>query len=658
MKISIPDIQIVEGSLRSYLTVSGNIVGRALTNLDSLIQLPTGCGEQNLVKVAPSVYVLRYLLNRRCNNTNKTNNSHYDHVMKKAASYILSGFDNQLTYRHPENGAFSIWGPQQDSNGSTWLTAYVFHVFSEAEMLPIISITGQSLDAHATLSTAFDFLSGQQRVSGDGCFEEPRHRFLPWMHNPNDVVTRLHLTAHVLAALGSASTALREAKGQAFTSCVRSAIKCIDSAARQLPFTQWPTLLLAKVVHATSAFPHEASSSVYKAMVAELKRRSVLQSTISGSLRWWPESTSAITTTSTSHLTKVLRLETTAYALMALAPIHLSQQDQLATMKWISQQQNEKGGFYSTQDTVVALRALAYNAASFPSPVQPTLLSIHSTPKPTVHAQLEVSAQNNLVAHTFEIGPHNLSDITTLRVTMQSSQPVCVSAHFTTIYNVPEPRRQEDVFELDVSVDQGGNTATAACTTALTTVCLRTARAHATGILLVTVQLPSGWMVTRGELGKAPLNADVQKVELDAQKQVVSAYFNGFSEKDESAERCFTVASHQRAFVEEVQPGLVTARDYYNPREMVQAPLNLNACQLYWNSIRDGVVITNIPSPSSLNFSTTSTVSDTMKSSPKCPKCGKMEPTILIDHLNKSLCFHERQFYIFFTHGGTNRTVA
>ncbi|KAL5104601.1 Alpha-1-macroglobulin [Taenia crassiceps] len=593
MTVRLPDKEIVGGSLRSYVAVSGNVVGRALANLDSLIQMPTGCGEQNLVKVAPSVYVLRYfLLNRHHHNTTTTantteaDNSRYDSVIKKAASYVLSGFDNQQNYRHPNNGAFSIWGPRNGAKGSVWLTAYVLEVFSEADKLPIASISGQPLDVHTTLVSAFNFLRSQQRYFKDGCFEEETsHGLPPSIHSLNRVENRLHLTAHVLAALGSASTALRKDKGYVFGNCVRSSIRCIESTARQLPFTQWSTLLLAKVVHATKAFPHEANTPMREAMVTELMRRSQLQSSISGSLRWWSDSVSNITTS--SYYTKVLNLETTAYALLALTPTHLSQHDQLATMQWISRQQNENGGFYSTHDTVVAVRALTHTATSFPSPTQPTPIRIYSTPVSLLDAQVEVSEDNQLVSHTLEVGSHNVSDISSLRVGIQSSSRVCVSAHFTAIYNVPQPQRQEDVFHLEISVDQGGSTATVACTSAFTTVCLRPTRAKSTGMLLVTVQLPSGWIVTKSELVKVPHNADVMKVEPDAHKQEVSVYFNGFQEEDGDAERCFTVPLHQRILVQEAQPGLVTAHDYYNPQEIVQALLHLNSCQLYWDSMHE-----------------------------------------------------------------------
>jgi hypothetical protein len=36
-------------------------MGPAMSNLDNLVELPTGCGEQNMIKFAPLVSVTKYL---------------------------------------------------------------------------------------------------------------------------------------------------------------------------------------------------------------------------------------------------------------------------------------------------------------------------------------------------------------------------------------------------------------------------------------------------------------------------------------------------------------------------------------------------------------------------------------------------------------------
>ncbi|XP_010179777.1 PREDICTED: alpha-2-macroglobulin-like protein 1 [Mesitornis unicolor] len=54
-------VNVVEGSVQATISVTGDLMGTALQNLDHLVQMPHGCGEQNMVLFAPVVYVLQYL---------------------------------------------------------------------------------------------------------------------------------------------------------------------------------------------------------------------------------------------------------------------------------------------------------------------------------------------------------------------------------------------------------------------------------------------------------------------------------------------------------------------------------------------------------------------------------------------------------------------
>ena len=38
-------------------------MGPALSNLDGLLKMPYGCGEQNMAKFAPNIYIMDYLTN-------------------------------------------------------------------------------------------------------------------------------------------------------------------------------------------------------------------------------------------------------------------------------------------------------------------------------------------------------------------------------------------------------------------------------------------------------------------------------------------------------------------------------------------------------------------------------------------------------------------
>lgn len=57
-------------------------MGPSLSGLEGLLKLPTGCGEQNMVKFAPNIYVMQYL-----NNTKQLKGD----VKDKAVGFLRTG---------------------------------------------------------------------------------------------------------------------------------------------------------------------------------------------------------------------------------------------------------------------------------------------------------------------------------------------------------------------------------------------------------------------------------------------------------------------------------------------------------------------------------------------------------------------------------------
>ncbi|MGH0176057.1 UNVERIFIED_CONTAM: hypothetical protein FKN15_072113 [Acipenser sinensis] len=60
MSLKLPEVT-VNGSAKASLSVLGDLLGRAMQNLDRLLAMPFGCGEQNMVLFAPNIYILKYL---------------------------------------------------------------------------------------------------------------------------------------------------------------------------------------------------------------------------------------------------------------------------------------------------------------------------------------------------------------------------------------------------------------------------------------------------------------------------------------------------------------------------------------------------------------------------------------------------------------------
>lgn len=114
-KNAIPDSTKIE------VSAVGDILGGSVKNLDKLIRLPTGCGEQNMLKFVPNIVALNYL-----NASNQLSPA----IEVKAKKYLESGYQRELSYKH-DDGSFSAFG-KIDDGGSTWLTAFVARSFIQA----------------------------------------------------------------------------------------------------------------------------------------------------------------------------------------------------------------------------------------------------------------------------------------------------------------------------------------------------------------------------------------------------------------------------------------------------------------------------------------------------------------------------------------------
>ncbi|XP_015255414.1 PREDICTED: alpha-2-macroglobulin-P-like [Cyprinodon variegatus] len=140
---------VIEGSGRTSVSVLGDILGRALQNLDGLLQMPYGCGEQNMALLAPNIYILEYL--QRSQQLTSA-------IKEKASNFLTSGYQRQLNYKDKEGG-YSTFG---SGPGNTWLTAFVLRSFSKAQSF--VYIDPEKLEQSRT------WLIKKQRRNG--CFEK------------------------------------------------------------------------------------------------------------------------------------------------------------------------------------------------------------------------------------------------------------------------------------------------------------------------------------------------------------------------------------------------------------------------------------------------------------------------------------------------------
>lgn len=73
---------LVPDSIYSKITAVGDIMGSSLSNIDQLLAMPYGCGEQNMLKFAPNIFIMNYL---------KSTDQVTPAIESKALGYMRSG---------------------------------------------------------------------------------------------------------------------------------------------------------------------------------------------------------------------------------------------------------------------------------------------------------------------------------------------------------------------------------------------------------------------------------------------------------------------------------------------------------------------------------------------------------------------------------------
>uniref|UniRef100_A0A3B5R761 NTR domain-containing protein n=1 Tax=Xiphophorus maculatus TaxID=8083 RepID=A0A3B5R761_XIPMA len=339
----IPD-NVISGCLKAKVSVSGNILSRSVENLGDLLYLPYGCGEQNIAFMAIDTYILHYL-----QKTNKLSQE----TEKKGINYLITGYQRQLAYRK-KTGAFSTFEKGEEN---TWLTAFVMVTFYKVQSFIYID--------PKIIEEARKWLDCQQR--DNGCFKVSGKLYNNYIRG--DVSDEVTVTAYVTAALLETNVP---------NPVVKKSLSCLKDYIYDFSNT-YTTALLAYVF--TLAGNREARSKLLHYLDSVAIKE--------GDLQHWcltPKQNPC-----------PLCVEITSYVLLAKVGDSLSEGDLSCSsniIRWLIKQQSYYGGFESTQDTAVAIKAMTLYNAKVLNQEGSTSVTVSS---PTDHLSFQVNQNNKLV---------------------------------------------------------------------------------------------------------------------------------------------------------------------------------------------------------------------------------------------------------------------
>uniref|UniRef100_A0A8C0BJ74 Alpha-2-macroglobulin-like protein 1 n=1 Tax=Buteo japonicus TaxID=224669 RepID=A0A8C0BJ74_9AVES len=485
---------------------TGDIMGNALQNLDHLLAMPYGCGEQNMVRFAPNIYIQQYL--------EKSGQLHPD-IRAKAQGFLQSGYQRELLFKH-DDGSYSAFG-KSDPTGNTWLTAFVLKSFGQARAYVAIE------ERH--IQDALHWLQKQQQQTG--CFRSVGKLFNNALQG--GVSDELSLSAYVTAAmleLGLSPTVRMTPSGGVGT-----------GAGAGSP---------AVLGHLLSRTGHNWSHWAELGTLSNAYTR--------GELYWQMKGKALVPSQPSRAVAAPSEVEMTAYVLLAyLSQPQVSSADLLTALqivRWLSKQQNPYGGFASTQDTVVALQALAKYAA----------LTYSSNGDLTVTVTSPTGTTQDFVLHNSNRLVLRRADLHQLPGTYGVGTAGGPCPRVTLRYNVPPPP-SAGTFDLRVETEPGECTVDAhPKPTPGLCPCRYTGERPTTNMVVIEAKLPSGYIPDKSSMVERQKLVKKVEVQLDQ----VTIYLDQLTKEEEET---FAFSATQDFPVSNLQPATVTLYDYYETGE-------------------------------------------------------------------------------------------
>ncbi|XP_032763294.1 murinoglobulin-1 [Rattus rattus] len=523
---------VVKDSARAYFSVMGDILSSAIKNTQNLIQMPYGCGEQNMVLFAPNIYVLKYL-----NETQQLT----EKIKSKALGYLRAGYQRELNYKH-KDGSYSAFGDHYGQDqGNTWLTAFVLKSFAQARAFIFID------ESHIT--DTFTWLSKQQKDSG--CFRSSGSLLNNAMKGGVD--DEITLSAYITMALLESSLPDTDP-------VVSKALSCLESSWENIEQGGNGSFVYTKALMAYTfalAGNQEKRNEILKSLDKEAIRED-------NSIHWErPQNPMKPEQYLYTPQASSAEVEMSAYVVLARltaqpAPSPEDLALSLGTIKWLTKQQNSHGGFSSTQDTVVALDALSkYGAATFSKSQKTPSVTVQSSG--SFSQKFQVDKSNRLLLQQV-----SLPDIPG-NYTISVSGEGCVYAQTTLRYNVPL-EKQQPAFAVTVqTVPLTCNNPKGQNSFQISLEISYTGSRPASNMVIADVKMLSGFIPLKPTVKK------LERLEHISRTEVTTTNVLLYLDQVTNQTLSFSFIIQQDIPVKNLQPAIVKVYDYYETDEVTFA---------------------------------------------------------------------------------------
>ncbi|XP_034466750.1 complement C4-B isoform X1 [Hippoglossus hippoglossus] len=577
---TLPDEVMPDSSSNLFISAEENGFHIQVKNLlnpervAGLIVLPQGCLEQTTVRLAPTASALRYL----------DLSEQWLHLpagaRDKALDNIIKGYTRIFDHRS-RDGSYAAWSSVPSSN---WLTALIVKILSLVgqRQTAALGLQGRitGVVPAAEIERSVRYLLSVQKT--DGSFIDPH----PVLHR-NVLAGKDHaasMTAFITLSLRLSLEFLHsEARNNVEASISRSTTYLMSNV-REL---QHPYAVAITAYCLAVCLPEGTDLSTIwtklEAMATEGK---------DGCYLWTKDAS-----TRNQKKADAITVETTAYALLTAVALEKTQVADKAAC-WLVTQENYFGGYKSSQDTIMALEALAEYQLKRPVSSDTNLLAEFTVPgkndivklvlvnQEKVETSLKKLSGNNIVMQLSGKGEIKLKivkafhildpkdDCAELSISVTVEGKVKYTAKVIETYeyyddfdnieekepSVPQSAidRSDDRTRSRRDVDTTGNSNNVVTYT----VCVsQSVNNSLTGMAIADITLLSGFEVETEDLEKLTRLPEQYISHYEVSYGRVLIYFNEFFEKKE----CISFDAIQRVLIGLLQPAPAVFYDYYEP---------------------------------------------------------------------------------------------
>lgn len=514
---------VVEGSARAFFTVVGDILGLATQNLENLLQMPYGSGEQNIALLASDTYVLDYL---------KSTEQLTEEVKSKALFSLSSGYQKQLSFKNSD-GSYSVFW-QRNQKGSVWLSALTFKTLEGMKKYVFI-------DEQVQQQTLI-WLSSKQE--SNGCFKSDGKLFNnAWESGDEEDIL---LTAYIFGAFLEA--------GLNFTfPALRHGLFCLEEALEN---------------GITNGYTHAVLAYAFGLAGKEKQVESLLQildqsATKINNVIYWerPKKPKTEANPFFTPWAPSAETEKTCYVLLALMSQKMPNLTYASkVVQWLAQQMNSHGGFSSTQDTAVCLLAITrYMKLTFSNDQNTVTFSNEES-----NEIFQINSDNRLLVQRSELTKAHG------QYTVDVEGQGCAFIQATLRYNVLLSKKASG-FSLSLQMAKKNSSDIFQNNFDLTLSVKYIGMRNNSNMVLVDVKMLSGFTPVMSSIEELENNGHVIKTEV--KNDHVLFYLENVS----GTENSFTFSVEQSNLVSNIQPAPVMVYDYYEKDEYAIVSYNVNS---------------------------------------------------------------------------------